>query len=283
MSSAPIIMAPRSGSAESKGALIMAHRAANRLGARIIVSHVSPAPVSPDVLKGEMGLSKEDLAGCELEWLEGQDVAQALLRRAEELQPRAIILGVAGGEEVSPITSAIISRSSWAVLVLRREVEPLASEEDHWAHRILVPLDAAPASAEAVTRAARIATREGAQLDLLHITGPGAKQPEEPGSLPVGYFVDRPHYDLKMWSIEFLNRFFHGMVPDTAGLTPELHLAVGEVADEIIAFAKENRTDLIVMAWQGVLEEGRAGVVRELLARAPCQLLFLVISGGQPA
>jgi nucleotide-binding universal stress UspA family protein len=280
----PIIMVPRQGEGESKAALVLAHRAAARLGARIVISHVSTSLSPPDQLKLALGLSDEDLKGCVLECLEGDDVASRLIKRAEELQPRAIVLRTGNErEEVNAITSAIITGSCWAVLVLRRDLELPVLAEGHWVRRVLVPLDAAPTSAEAVRRAARIAHRENAVLELLHIAGPGVEGPQEPGSLPIGPFVDRP-YDLRIWSTEFLNRFFHGVVPDTCGLTPALHLAVGEVADEIIRFAKDNSTDLIVMAWQGSLDEGRAGVVRQLLARSPCQLLFLVIdkAANQP-
>jgi nucleotide-binding universal stress UspA family protein len=282
MSSVPIIMAPRRDSGESKAALALAHRAAARLKAKIVISNVSRSSLSQDALGQKLGLSPEELAGCVVESVEGQDVAQALLARARELKPRLIVLTAGGaGSNVSPITTEVISGTEFAALVLRREIELQELAAGHWVRKILVPLDAAPASAEAVRRAARIAKRENASLDLLHITAPCVEGPKEPGSLPVGYFVDRPHYDLKIWSIEFLERFFHGVVPDTSGLTPELHLAVGDVADEIIKFAETNASDLIVMAWQGILEPGRAGIVRELLSRGPCQLLFIVIEGDE--
>src|SRR5262249_16382415 len=101
--------------------------------------------------------------------------------------------------------------------------------------------------------------------------------PLEPGSLPVGLYVDHAHYDLKAWSREFMRRFFHINVESLEAPTPLLHLAIGDPAEEIIRYADRTGGDFIVSAWQGSIDEGRARVVRELLARANCQLLFLVI------
>ena len=276
MSSTPIIMVPRQSKDESKAALVLAHTAAKRLGARIIITHVSADSIASDLLQANLGLSDEDMTGCDLEVLQSDNIAETLLKRAEELRPRLMVLR-AGVEAESEITQTIISRTCCAAVVIRYDMDLPRLAEGNWVKHILVPLDAAPASAEAVRRAARIARRESASLDLLHITGPGQEAPAEPGSLPVGIFVDNPHYDLRIWQNEFLSRFFQGVVPDTSGLTPEVHLAIGEVADEIISFAKTHSTDLIVTAWQGVLDDGHAAVVRRLLSKAPCQLLFLII------
>jgi hypothetical protein len=89
--------------------------------------------------------------------------------------------------------------------------------------------------------------------------------------------MDYAHYDLKSWSREFMRRFFHINLGTQDTPTPRLFLSSGDPASEIIKHADRTGADLIVSAWQGSIDEGRARVVRELLARANCQLLFLVI------
>jgi hypothetical protein len=149
--------------------------------------------------------------------------------------------------------------------------------KDRWLRRILVPLDSSPGSAEAVHRAADLAKREEATLDILHIASPGDLPPSEAGSLPVGLYMDHAHYDLKSWSLEFMRRFFHNKLGAQETPAANLYLSSGDPATEIIKHADRTGADLIVSAWQGSIDEGRAKVVRELLARANCQLLFLVI------
>jgi nucleotide-binding universal stress UspA family protein len=179
--------------------------------------------------------------------------------------------------EVSDITLNVICRICCPALVVRPDLHLGQDSEGRWLRRILVPLDSSPGSAEAVQRAAQLASRENATLDILHIASPGDLPPSEPGSLPVGLYMDHAHYDLKSWSREFLRRFFHITLgtPDTPA--PTLYLSSGDPAAEIIKYADKTGADLIVLAWQGCVDEGRAKVVRELLARANCQLLFLVI------
>jgi nucleotide-binding universal stress UspA family protein len=229
-------------------------------------------------LKSRLGLSEQDTHLCTLESAEGTDVAEQIIAVAERIQARLVVLhaGRVGGT-VSDITMSVICRIGCPALVVRPDLDLRSDAEGRWLRHILVPLDSSPGSAEAVRRATELARRENATLDILHIASPRDLPPSEPGSLPVGLYIDHPHYDLKSWSREFMRRFFHISVGAVDAPTPKLHLSTGDPADEILRYADRTKADLIVSAWQGCIDEGRAGVVRELLARAHCQLLFLVI------
>jgi nucleotide-binding universal stress UspA family protein len=229
-------------------------------------------------LKNRLGLSEQDTHLCTIECVEGTDVAGEIVGAAERIRARFVVLQAGKAEGmVSDITLSVICRVGCPAIVVRPALGLKPDAEGRWLRRILVPLDSTPGSAEAVLRAAELARRENASLDILHIASALDTPPSEPGSLPVGLYMDQPHYDLKSWSREFMRRFGQVTADPQSELTPLLHLASGDPADEIIRYADQTGADLIVSAWQGSIDEGRAKVVRELLARANCQLLFLVI------
>jgi len=267
------------GSGESiRVALDLGRKAAGRLGATVVILHVSQPRLSPRDLKIRLGLSDQDTHLCTIESAEGSDVADQIVAAAQRMQARLVVLHAGRGEgAVSDITLSVICRICCPALVVRPELDLGTDAEGRWLRHILVPLDSSPGSAEAVLRAAELARRENATLDILHIASPQDMPPSEPGSLPVGLYIDHPHYDLRSWSREFMRRFFHINVGNHDAPAPMLHLASGDPAEEIIKYADRTGADLIVSAWQGSIDEGRARVVRELLARANCQLLFLVI------
>ena len=272
------ILVPMGTNENSQVALNLARRAANRLGATVVILHVSQPGLSPRDLKNRLGLSEQDTQMCTIESAEGIDVAGEIVGAADRIRARFVVLhaGKSAGH-ISDITLNVICRIRCPALVVRPDLDLKTDAEGRWLRRILVPLDSTPGSAEAVLRAADLAQRENASLDILHIASPRDIQPSEPGSLPVGLYMDHPHYDLKSWSREFMRRFFHINVGSRGDLMPMLYLSTGDPAEEIIKYADRTGADLIVSAWQGSIDEGRARVVRELLARANCQLLFLVI------
>jgi nucleotide-binding universal stress UspA family protein len=272
------ILVPIGSNENSQAALNLARRAANRLGATVVILHVSQPALSPRDLKSHLALSEQDTHLCTIESVEGTDVAGQIVVTAERLRARFVVLHSGKGSgTISDITLSVICRIRCPALVVRPDLDLKTDAEGRWLRRILVPLDSTPGSAEAVLRAAELARRENASLDILHIASPSDTPPSEPGSLPVGMYMDHPHYDLKSWSREFMRRFFHINVGAQSDLTPMLYLSSGDPAEEIIKYADRTGADLIVSAWQGSIDEGRAKVVRELLARANCQLLFLVI------
>ena len=278
MNNSSFILVPMGRNESTRVALELARRAAARLGATVVILHVSQPRVNPRELESHLGLSQEDTRLCTLESVEGTDISGKIAEVAERIHSRFVVLHAGRHKgEVSDITLNTICHICCPALVVRPDLNLGADLEGRWLRRILVPLDSSPGSAEAVHRAAELARRENANLDILHIASPGDLPPSEPGSLPVGLYMDYAYYDLKSWSREFMRRFFHINLGTQDTPTPRLFLSSGDPASEIIKHADRTGADLIVSAWQGSIDEGRARVVRELLARANCQLLFLVI------
>ena len=278
VSNSTFILVPMGGNESTHMVLALARRAAARLNATVRILHVSETRLSPQALRDRLGLSDQAIQSCILESAEGANIAEEIVAAAQRMRPRLVVLHAGRpAPEVSDVTLRVLCHLDCPALVVRPGLDLGAHDEGRWLRRILVPLDSSPGSAEAVRRAADLAWRENAILDILHIASSQGLPPSEPGSLPVGLYMDHPHYDLKSWSREFMRRFFHITVGTGDVPTPMLHLSSGDPAEEIIKFAERTGTDLIVSAWQGSLDEGRARIVRELLSRDNCQLLFLVI------
>lgn len=87
-------------------------------------------------------------------------------------------------------------------------------------------------------------------------------------------YSDQSHHELEAWRHEFQRRGFASTRRPQA-LRAEAVLRVGDPATVISDYANEQDCDLIVAAWGGSLSQGRAKVVRALLSRARCPLLFL--------
>jgi nucleotide-binding universal stress UspA family protein len=274
---APIILVPHDATGKSGLALIPARQAAAKLNATITILHVSDAPLPIALLQQKLKLSDEEVRGCVLESAVGADPAAVIIDWARKSSARLIVMCAHGEREsIGSVTSNVICNAPCPVLVVRPDTVLNRFSDERWLRRILVPLDASPISAEACQMAARLAKHEGARLDILHIATAGEPLPEEPGSLPLGPYIDHRGYDLKIWSEEFLDRFFRLREDTPDDLQPSLHISRGSAADEIIKFASRESSDLIVIAWQGCFDDGRAKVIRELLVRAPCPLLSLV-------
>jgi nucleotide-binding universal stress UspA family protein len=270
-----VVLVPHDGTREASAALVYARRVSDVLGATVVILHVSPAPIAPESLLRKLGLSAEEIKGCILESTVAKTAADGIIQRAEQLRAKLIAISPRADEaRIGSVTAEVVRGARCPVLAARSGLAPerLGAESPVW--RILVPHDASPATMEAVAWAAELARRENVHLDILHIAMAGESPPAEPGSLPVGPYDDHQYYDLQSWTEEFLERL---CAPERMprGVRPEIHLAHGEPAAEIVRFAEIHSSDLIVVAWRGSLEEGHARVVRKLLARSPCPLLFI--------
>jgi hypothetical protein len=54
-----------------------------------------------------------------------------------------------------------------------------------------------------------------------------------------------------------------------------IFLARGNPAAEILRLAKEQSTDLIVLAWRGVWESPRAAIFKQVIGEARCPIMVV--------
>jgi nucleotide-binding universal stress UspA family protein len=140
--------------------------------------------------------------------------------------------------------------------------------------QVLVPHDGSPATSLALDTAGHIVAGGRVEIVVLHVPAP--EFPAEPGSLPAPRLVDHVSYDLPEWREEFSRRFFHPW----PGLLLRLDVRVGPVAGSILDAARRLPADLVVLGWQGVVDEGRASTVRSVCAASPCPVLLVAVTHG---
>jgi nucleotide-binding universal stress UspA family protein len=176
------------------------------------------------------------------------------------------------------VASAVVRIAPCPVVLVRPElgVHPAALR------RIIVPEDGTPTTAAALQPAGELAGRSGAELDVLHVAAAAAHQPAEPGTLTAPRYLDQPQHEWPVWTREFLQRLRH-LCHCPSTVQTRLFLRTGEPGAEIVRFARERETDLIVVAWRGHLDGQRAATLRAVVRDAPCPTLVLRVASQAAA
>jgi nucleotide-binding universal stress UspA family protein len=120
---------------------------------------------------------------------------------------------------------------------------------------------------------ARFARSAAAEVAVLYVATPGSPAPAESGSLTPRLYVDQPQHEWPAWQSEFLERLCWPGQDDP--YAPRIFLAPGAAAEQVLRFASEHAADLIVLAWHGRWEEGRAAVAKEVLHHATCPVMLI--------
>jgi nucleotide-binding universal stress UspA family protein len=127
--------------------------------------------------------------------------------------------------------------------------------------RILVPLDGTRATDEALAATVQLACRSALDVIALHV--------HEYADLPL--FSDQPQYEADAWAREFLRR--HCPRPDLVALETR----VGVPGQHVLRVAHDAAVDMVALGWSRHLEEGRAAVVRDVLAGSSIPVLLVPI------
>lgn len=146
-------------------------------------------------------------------------------------------------------------------------------------HRILVPFDFSKLSEQGVQHALALGEAHGAELDILHVV----EEPAFPSFFKLGamrIYGMVPNLEKVAWTA--LEKRF-----GSPGAQPNLnfHVVKGKADVEIIRFASEQETDLIVMTSHGLtgLQHVLLGSVAEKVVKlAPCPVLVIKAFTRQP-
>ena len=98
-------------------------------------------------------------------------------------------------------------------------------------------------------------------------------------TLSVPRYQDQPHLIVEQWTREFLRRFCGGFPNQPERMLVE----VGDPGEAIVRVARELRSDLILIAWSGSLDQNRARTANAVLGNAPCPVMFLRTRPERPA
>ena len=145
--------------------------------------------------------------------------------------------------------------------------------------RILVPFDFSKLAEQGVEHALEIGELHGAQIDILHVV----EEPAFPSFFKLGamrIYGMVPNLEKVAWTA--LEKRF-----GKPGDRPDLHFHVvkGKADVEIVRFASEHETDLIVLTSHGLtgLQHVLLGSVAEKVVQmAPCPVLLVKAFTKQP-
>jgi nucleotide-binding universal stress UspA family protein len=132
-------------------------------------------------------------------------------------------------------------------------------------------LDGTPSTAVALGPALDLADRTEAEIDVLYVATQ-AEPSREPGSLSGPFYVDQPQYEWDDWAQEFADRFGTALGQYRPTMPIRVYLRSGDPPEEIVSFARERGSGLIVLQWQS---RGHGEVVNRVLANTPCPVFLL--------
>jgi nucleotide-binding universal stress UspA family protein len=185
---------------------------------------------------------------------------RGLVQAAEDADVAQVVLGARathGGRRPAGHVALELARSLSKPLVVVPPEVPLPVV----LRRILVPFDGTRATADALAATVRLACRSKLEVIALHVY--------EYADLPL--FSDQPQHEFDAWAHEFLRR--HSPDPDLVALETR----VGEPGEHVLRVAREARADMVALGWSQHLDQGRAAVVREVLAGSPLPVLLVPI------
>jgi universal stress protein A len=145
--------------------------------------------------------------------------------------------------------------------------------------KILVPLDFAPHSGQAIQRACDVALHYDAAITLVHVHEPIDY------ALPEGYVLYTPDQLARM-NAEFENRLLAAQRDVTAlGVSRvDFRLLHGPAAIEVVELARTGDFDLIVMGTHGrtgIRHVLMGSVAERVLRTAPCPVLTVKSASGE--
>ncbi|NVM21974.1 MAG: universal stress protein [Desulfobacterales bacterium] len=134
--------------------------------------------------------------------------------------------------------------------------------------KILVPVDNSEFAFKALDKAIEMAKKDGAQLTVMSV----ALEFQDVEEIPISYadkFKDQAKRAVTKAS----------EVAENAGLKAETRVEIGaSPADNIVKYAEETKTDLIVMGHRGITGLDRflvGSVAGRVVSHAPCSVLVV--------
>jgi nucleotide-binding universal stress UspA family protein len=296
------VLLPTDFSAHAELAMGRAAHLASRYGAELHLLHVlvlheyDPLRVSAhasDVNRLQSLLAENAKAGLE-EITRRLRVPQATVIAAQErgISPADSILDYAGRNDIDlvvmgthgrrgarrfllgSIAEKVVKLARCPVLTVR---DPGDEPLEHELRRILVPLDFSNHSSNALRHARELAVEDGASIQLLHVVEePPLPYFYGPGSAP----ASSGRASLRARARAEMRRLIRTAPGPEADI--EIHVMRGSSALDIARFARENGSDLVVIATHGLssLWQFVMGSVAETVVRtAPCPVLTVKAYG----
>lgn len=275
-----VLLVALDGSAAAETALRPAQRLAQRLGMPLHVLHVTHRPLSAADAAHLLHLDTSLPSDIEIEVRVG-DPAQEILRCVEDKHTYLTVLTTHGrdvepGRHLGHVAEQVIAATMRPIVLIRPEAAEAASSALE-ARRFLLPLDGKAATERALTGVADIVYRLGGSFDVLFVADPDrlpSPANEEPGSLGIPYYMDQPHHEWAAWMDEVLHHLSACSARYPLGVSANVHVASGTIANVVLQFVAEHHNDVIVLVRRSRLEPGHAEVLRAILDETPCPVFL---------
>jgi nucleotide-binding universal stress UspA family protein len=267
------------GSPAAATALPLARTVANQLGATVEILHVA-GEERPDLdLWQRLHVQLQPAEAVQVRSHAGEPAA-AILRAAREPGVDLVVLTTHGrvvepGRSLGRVAQAVIAHTATPVLLVRPEAAESAASPPAPLCRLLLPLDGTPTTSTALRPATELASRLGASVDLLYVASGDKPAAHEPGSIGAPRYVDQPQHEWPAWADRVISHLSACLGGRPSGLSIQVFLVAGHIAEEIARFAAEHHSDAIVLVRRSHLEVGRARVLRAVLDRTPCPVLLV--------
>jgi len=227
------------------------------------VAPASPADEIKIVTTCERGISASQVI---VEYISENDIDLVVLGTHGRRAPAHLLLG--------SVAEEVVRTANCPVLTIRERTNPKSVIESE---RILVPVDFSEHAVQALTYAKQLAVNNDATLQLLHVI----EQTIHPLFYSVGetslYDVDP---DLRGRSHSELVRLAQHAPGPEVHIEP--HVIEGRATSDIVKFAAENNSDLIVIPTHGLTGLSHfllGSITQKVVRRAPCPVLIVKAFG----
>jgi len=257
-------------------AVAVAQAIARQLGARLEGLHVSSAPVSEGDVRPLLGLSGEEGESIHLRLDVGNPAHEIVAASSDGTVVLVVIAAGMPTDEspVGPVALEVVRHTHRPLVVVYPAKLAGEGRSPGPVRRLLVPVDGTPSTGRALRPVMALAHELGASVDLLYVAG-FQRSSSEPGTLSAPRYVDQPQHEWPSWSGEVVDRLLRCLARCPEDVPAEIHLATGDVAEEIARFALEHREDAIVLARRSQLEPGNGKVVWDVFQNNPLPLVFI--------
>lgn len=236
-------------------------------------------PMPVDELRSmlsEVSVNVDDLT-IRQEQIEGASVQERIVEFAGENDVDLIVIGTHGrtGVErllIGSVAESVVRTAPCPALTVRADADARPADA---IRRILVPVDFSEEAHAAVRHAKELAMTYGARIDLLHVVEEviyPSTYGIEPVELPTGEVIENVENALAKMAREDIG-IEHAVVEARMGYAPT----------EILTYARDNASDLIVIATHGRTGIDRLlmGSVAERVVRQASGPVFVVKSQGK--
>ncbi len=251
------ILVPLDGSDLAELALPYAQEIASAFNSELILLHVSE-PSEEEYLRmhqvylEKIAVQMKKLVRRVSPLIISGKPAEDIVKYTEKNDIRLIIMASHGSSGIIPwATGGMASKVIDAIgvpLLLIKETKRRKTKEKRLINRILLPLDGSEAGEAAITRAKELKSRLEAEVILLEVV-PEGRHIRTVGGLDYILYPEQEIETFKAKAREYLDKVYKRLQRGKGELKVEIR--TGEVAKEILNYAKKKGVSLIAIASHG--------------------------------